>query len=139
MSSAEKFYIGVKALICTNDACLLLKRVKPERVYWDLPGGRMGDETLRETLDREIKEEVIGLPQYIVEKMLDVYPLVQRVPDGTKLLFVVFKVMVEPFTPSLSSEHTEAVWVTKEGLAQIPREELEPHFELVRKTLDELR
>ena len=59
---------AMKALIGREGKLLVVKQTIGEKIYWDLPGGRMEHgETPLETLKREVKEEtglevVVGKP-----------------------------------------------------------------------------
>lgn len=49
----------VRAIIIRNDKILLIKRIKPNLVYWIIPGGAVENyETDKEALIRECREEL---------------------------------------------------------------------------------
>jgi ADP-ribose pyrophosphatase YjhB (NUDIX family) len=54
----KTFYVGVKGLIINDGKVLLVRGETTGRDFWDTPGGRMDDdETITQTLDRELREE----------------------------------------------------------------------------------
>jgi ADP-ribose pyrophosphatase YjhB (NUDIX family) len=56
----QNFLVSVKAVIFKKDKILILKKITgSEEILYDLPGGRINDsESIEETLERELKEEV---------------------------------------------------------------------------------
>ncbi len=128
------FYVGVKAAVCVGDKCVVLLKKRPERTYWDIPGGRVGNETLLEALEREVREELPGIGNYSVEGLIDAYALERDVPDGNRLAFVVYKVVAEPFELLHSDEHVEARLLTQDEVRTLEEEtgiELAPHTKAV--------
>lgn len=59
MSKEQLYFIGAKALIQNSSgAVLLLSVTRPDRTYWDLPGGRINEgESAEQALSREVEEE----------------------------------------------------------------------------------
>lgn len=133
------FYIGVKAAIFVDNKCLIVKNERSDRPFWDLPGGRMEEaESVEQTLDRELREELPSLKSYRVERLLGYYPHRKNWADDRGLFFIVFKVVAEPFDVRLSGEHTDYRWVRKDeletlkdGLFAIP-----PHYDAILKAFD---
>ncbi len=112
----DSFHIGVKALIVNQEKkILLLERDHPtQKMYWDIPGGRLhkGD-SLIDTLLREIKEE-IGL-----DDLKEIHPFTMaltniRIPSqegSVGLIFAIYHCDISfPFIPILSSEHVNFGW-----------------------------
>ncbi len=60
----RQFYVGVKALVTDSKGNVLVLRKVPRkpshrwRPFWDLPGGKMKGNSIRNTLIREVREEL---------------------------------------------------------------------------------
>lgn len=110
-------HVGVKGVICVGDKCLVLKRNDGTLLYWDAPGGRVDDdESLKETLTRELSEELPCLKSYSIGKVVDAYRLGKNIKDGRGLVFVFYRVDAEPFEVELTDVHEGFVWVGKEDV-----------------------
>ncbi len=113
----KSFNIGVKAIIVRDSSILLLKRVKNDGYYWDMPGGRIdGDESFEEALERELIEEIGGISDIKVGKLTSVYRLPFDVENAHGLVLIFFKVSAKIFKIILSNEHAEYKWVRREEL-----------------------
>jgi 8-oxo-dGTP pyrophosphatase MutT (NUDIX family) len=111
----KDFYVGVKGVVRVGDKCLVLRRVDGERVYWDIPGGRIDDnETLEMALRRELGEEAGLHENYLIKNLLHAYRLGRDLVDGRGLVLVFYRVDADDFTVAISDEHTEYRWVTRE-------------------------
>lgn len=111
------FHLGVKALIrnSNNEILLLERNPKFNKIYWDLPGGRLKKgESLIETLNREVKEE-LG-----IDNLDHIQPFMTVVTDirikldqnDVGLIFSIFLCDVKHrFSPQLSDEHISYKWV----------------------------
>lgn len=113
----DSFHIGAKALIFNNEnKVLLLERDHPiKKIYWDIPGGRVQkDESIRETLLRELREE-IGLETSEAFHPFGMFLTDIRIPvqDGSVgLIFSIFKChLSNKFSPILSKEHINFEWL----------------------------
>jgi 8-oxo-dGTP pyrophosphatase MutT (NUDIX family) len=114
----DSFHIGAKAIIFNNeDKVLLLERDHPvKKLYWDLPGGRVQkDESINETLLRELKEEV-GLETSSIFHPFGMFLTNIRIPiegGSIGLIFSIFKChLANKFHPVLSQEHINFEWLT---------------------------
>ena len=129
--------VGVKGIVCTEDGCLVLKS---ENGYWDIPGGRIGgEETIEETLHRELKEELPSIGGYKFGNIVHAFRLSKNIIDGKGLVLLFYKVEAEKFDVALSSEHQGYRWVTKDTLhelrnADIPIES--GYYEAIRRVLE---
>lgn len=118
------FHLGVKALIQNNRGKFLILNVNQEKFknpkpqgYWDLPGGRvMDDETIEETLFRELEEET-GITTLNSFKPLDTIVSNIEIPlkDDFKagLILTIYACTLHKSGPIiLSSEHTDFAWAS---------------------------
>ena len=108
------FNVGIKGVIQAGDKILLVHGGK-DRSFWDTPGGRMDDdETVEQTLRRELQEELPGIENIEVHEIL----YANRIPGlalGDKGLFLVwYRVTADfPYGVHLSDEHESYKWCTK--------------------------
>lgn len=112
-----KFNVGVKAIIEHEGKVLLLRK----NDFWDTPGGRIdGDETTEATLHRELVEELPGIVNVRVGKLLHVVRL-PGMPFGDHGLFLVWYQVTANFPNGvqLSDEHQEYRWCTREEVAEL--------------------
>lgn len=112
------FHLGVKALVrCQEGKILLLERHhQSQKIYWDIPGGRLHrGESLKETLLREVEEET-GLKEIETIQPYDMILTDIRIPfenDNVGLIFSIFLCnILVPFHPKLSDEHKNFDWFT---------------------------
>lgn len=108
----KKFYVGVKGIIKQNDQVLVLKKNEGEG-FWEVCGGRIdGDETIEQTLQRELAEELPGIKNVKLASLLGAHRLPKDIDGDTSLTLLYYQVeatLPEPIV--LSSEHTEYRWV----------------------------
>ncbi len=114
----KKFFVGVKAIIYVPGQGVLL--LKHEKGFWDVPGGRIdGDETIQQTLTREVSEELPGATLKSIDKLENAFRLQKDIVDDTSLVLLYYLVEVNlPNEIELSDEHTEYLWV--KNRQQIP-------------------
>ena len=117
--------VGVKVIIKNNNGdILLLKRTSQfllpadSEESWDIPGGRIeSDESLRDALAREVKEEISidldGNPELLVAQ--DIF--VQSRDLHVVRLTYTHKQPVDSLT--LSDEHSEYKWFSKDELQNV--------------------
>ena len=116
----KEFNVGVKGVIRVGDKCLVLKCVRGENQYWDIPGGRIDDnERIEETLKRELSEELPTLGEYHVGSILNAFRLSHDLKDGKGLMLLFYRVDAKPFEVTVSDEHFDFVWVTKDTLGDL--------------------
>ena len=132
--------VGIKALLIVEGKCLIVKRVEPTHEYWDVPGGRIDDnETLMETLARELGEELPSLKNYTVENIVGAYRFRKNITNDRGLVLIFYKVIAPSFDVVLSEEHTEYIWVGKNELPKFYEEgfPIEPDLrKMVEKVLE---
>ena len=103
-----------------GDSVLVLKKGSGDGAYWDIPGGRIDDnETLEDTLKRELREELPSLGEYKIGDVVSAYRLSKNIDDDRALVLIFYRIDAEPFEVVLSDEHTAYRWVTKETLPEL--------------------
>ncbi len=113
-------YVGVKGIVKVGDSVLVLKKGSGDSAYWDIPGGRIDDnETLEETLKRELSEELPSLRGYKIGDVVSAYRLSKNIDDDKALVLIFYRVEAENFEVTLSEEHAAFQWVTKQTLPEL--------------------
>lgn len=79
--------------------------------YWDLPGGRIGDESVSGALAREIKEET-GAEGVAIGELFDV-GLAKFRPHGNRLVIVTYACRMPVCEIKLGEEHSEYKWFSR--------------------------
>lgn len=118
--SIQRFNVGVKAAIIKDNKLLLVKHAT--KGFWDVPGGRIdGDESIQETLRRELAEELPGSTVDGIAKAVCAYRVPDlRFDDGSGLVLLVYRADVTvPDELPVSSEHSEAKWATYDEAMEI--------------------
>ncbi len=118
--SEKLFNVGVKAIIKRKDKVLIVHNTKG---YWILPGGRIdGEETIEQTLRRELSEELPNIMSVQFGEILHVGRVQQDIKENISLLLVFYQVIAEfeGVDPVMGAEIDEYKWATKdEALAVI--------------------
>jgi len=118
--SMKLFQVGVKGVIQDERGVLLLKTNQERGSRWEFPGGRIdGNETLEDTIRRELAEELPGSELRTVMKTLGVHRLQRDILEDVSLILVFL--LVEATLPDqiiLSDEHVSHMWVS--SLADVP-------------------
>lgn len=119
--SLKLFYVGIKGLIKQNEEVLLLKsQDQTGKKYWDIPGGRMNEgEEIQQTLERELKEELLTIQNIEVGSLIQAYKLPHNLHDGSGLMLLFFTVKADLPTIALSHEHSGYAWIGKDEVAQL--------------------
>lgn len=112
----KKFNVGVKAVIIKDDKVLVVKTNYGDN-FWEVPGGRIdNDETIMETLDRELHEELPNIQNIKVGELVYAHRVDHDIAEDLGLVLLFFRVEAG-FTddkPTLSDEHLDWKWATKE-------------------------
>lgn len=114
------FNVGVKAII-EHDGKILLLHGGDGRDFWEGPGGRIDDdETIGQTLRRELEEELPGIANIRIGQILHAL----RLPGmklGDKGLFLVwYHVQAEfPDGVKLSDEHETYLWCSQQEVHEL--------------------
>lgn len=113
-------HVGIKGIVCVDDACLVLQNGSGADAYWDVPGGRVDDdESLLETLTRELREELPSIKEFSIGEVVGAYRLPKNIVDNHGLVLIFYKVDAESFEVTLSNEHTGYRWVTRETVSEL--------------------
>ena len=116
MESSSVNAVGIWFYSLSTERYLYLLRNDPRHPgTWGLPGGKVdAGETLIQTIQRECKEEMGFLPEYI-----KLVPIEKFTSSDGKFVYHTFFCSVEgEFTPSLNDEHVGWAWI---GSGQWPK------------------
>lgn len=120
----EQFYIGIKGLVYNSKGEILIVRKIPPgdakfEPYWEIPGGRMERETVQQTFEREINEE-LGIGALERQELYAVAVANFKINhDKDNLFFVIFSCrMSDGIELKLSDEHDQFKWIKP---SEVPR------------------
>ena len=101
--------VGIWFYAQSTSRYLYLVRNDPKHPdNWGLPGGKQeAGESLLQTLERECKEELGSMPEYIKLVPLEKFTS----PDGGFEYHTFFCIVENEFTPVLNDEHNGYAWV----------------------------
>lgn len=110
----KSFHVGIKGVVRRKDGAVLLLKKNSEQPFWEIPGGRIdGDESIEETLTRELQEELPGTTDVKVQRILCAHRLPKDIKPDLSLMLLYFEVSASVPEPiKLSEEHTDFRWVT---------------------------
>ena len=110
----KTFHVGIKSIIVNDNKVLLLKRYDNSK-FWDVPGGRIDEnESIDQTLVRELKEEVKNAENINIIEILSTWRLHKDILPDISLVLIFFKVGADFGTaPELSEEHVDWKLATK--------------------------
>ncbi len=112
--SEKLFNVGVKAIIQKGDKYLIVRNAKD---FWEVPGGRMdGNETIEETLRRELAKECPNIKDVQIHELLDAVRVHKDIKENVSLVLIFYRVTAnfDGGEPQLSHEHTEYRWLSRE-------------------------
>jgi ADP-ribose pyrophosphatase YjhB (NUDIX family) len=111
------YQVGIKGIIFNSNKKVLVL-LKKHKQIWDVPGGRTSHrETLLESLDRELKEEILNLKEYKVIKLLDASKI-----EKANLILIYYKVEANLEEINLSEEHGLYRWISYEDIDNLEKE-----------------
>jgi ADP-ribose pyrophosphatase YjhB (NUDIX family) len=124
----KKFYVGVKGIVREKGKGILI--LQHTEGHWDTPGGRMdGNETIEDTLHRELGEEVPGIADIEMHDILGAFRIPRDIDGDTSLVLIHYLVDAKVPDPiQLSHEHQKAIWVTER--MELP-EGMNPEFRTI--------
>ena len=112
-----KIYLHQKAVILNNESKFLVLKALYKGFKWDLPGGALEFPELNDVaLKREVKEETGLEIENIVP--LDIQTSYNKEQDDY-VIFIGYKCVTLPGEITVSSEHSEYAWVTKNEFLQM--------------------
>ncbi len=128
-------YVGIKGIIMQDNKVLVLKckDILRNRLYWDLPGGRMEDgETIVDALQRELHEELPVIKNIQIHNLIAASKLPHKVADGQGLVLLIYKVTADLPSVVLSNEHIGYKWVNRDEITLLSNEaELSGEFQKI--------
>lgn len=111
------YQVGVKGIIF-NSSKKVLVLLKKKIQKWDVPGGRIiKGETLLESLDRELKEEIVNLKEYKVVKAFNASKI-----EAADLVLIYYKIEADLKEVELSEEHELYRWISYEDIDNLEKE-----------------
>lgn len=118
-SSDDLFFLGVKVILKNRqDQILLLKVQKSDESFWELPGGRVQKgETEVQAVYRELLEEtgIVNIQNLqSIGLVRSFYRLKTFDQQDVGLIFSFFQATVDSSDVTLSPDHTDFVWVSRQ-------------------------
>jgi 8-oxo-dGTP diphosphatase len=111
------YQVGVKGIIF-NSSKRVLVLLKKKIQKWDVPGGRIiKGETLLESLDRELKEEIVNLKEYKVIRAFNASKI-----EAADLVLIYYKIEADLEEVELSEEHELYRWISYEDIDNLEKE-----------------
>ncbi len=129
--------IKVNGVLIHNNKILLIKRKPEDGGFWQTVTGTLEEgETLKDTLVREIEEEV-GIKENNIQEISDFVYRFNWDKKGWCQTDYVFAVLVDTDKVVLSHEHTDFVWLDPEEA--IERVKTQGNKEAIKKVLEWLK
>lgn len=123
MNIPQNFHIAIKAIIIKDGKALVLKETSRYKGF-DLPGGKIDqNESIQEALKRELHEE-LGLKEFQMGELLHVYERTDYKKEGISLMLIFYKVDADDFEITLSEEHTEYKWISKQEVLEMAEKKM---------------
>lgn len=111
------YQVGVKGIIFNSEKKVLVLFKKAIQ-KWDIPGGRIRQgETLLESLDRELKEEILNLKNYQTIRLLNASKI-----EKANLVLIYYKIEADIKEIQLSEEHESYRWISHEDIDNLENE-----------------
>jgi 8-oxo-dGTP diphosphatase len=123
MNIPQNFHIAVKAIIVKDGKALVLKEESRFKGF-DLPGGKIDEnESIEKALKRELHEE-LGLKEFKMGDMVHVHERIDYKKEGINLMQVFYQVFTGDFEITLSKEHNEYRWISKQDVAEMAKNKM---------------
>lgn len=101
-------------MIIRDGKVLVLRANKAveRRDIWEMPGGRIDDdETIEQTLNRELLEELPNIKNVQIHEILHAFRLPWNIDDDKSLFLTFYKVSADfEGDPQISEEHVDWKW-----------------------------
>jgi len=111
------YQVGIKGMIFNSDRKVLVV-LKKKIQKWDIPGGRTAEgETILQTLDRELKEEILNLKEYKVIRAFNASKI-----EDANLVLIYYKIEADLKEIELSEEHETYRWISYEDIDNLEKE-----------------
>lgn len=109
----KSFHVGIKGVVRREDGSVLLLQKNGEKGFWEVPGGRIDDdEDIEATLRRELEEELPGISEVKIGRLLCAHRLPHDIGDNLGLMLLYFEVTATlPDPIQISEEHIASQWV----------------------------
>lgn len=119
----KTFFVGVKGVVVKDGKVLILKGGEG-RDFWEVPGGRIdGDESLHQTLTRELLEEVPNIKNIQIGQVLDAFRVHRDIKGEVSLTLIFFEVRADfEGDPEISEEHIAWKWADREEALSLVQE-----------------
>ena len=116
----KNFNVGIKGVVTNQNGGVLLLKKNQQKPFWEVPGGRIDDdESIEQTLEREIQEELTGSSNFTIVQILCAHSLPHDIADGLSLMLIYYQISIKlPDPIQISDEHSEYMWVS--SLDQVP-------------------
>lgn len=117
----KNFFVGVKGVIFDSENRILVIKRSGPKGFWELPGGRIDDdETIKETLKRELKEELPNIKLIKIGSIINAHRTDFDLKDNLGLVLLFYVVEAEfKGEITLSEEHADYKWVSIDSALKI--------------------
>lgn len=116
----QLYQVTIKGVLVNpkTKKALVLLRNNGEIEFWDLPGGRTEPgELIEETLKRELKEELLNLKEYVIDKIFYSFKI-----EHAQLILICYRIELDLEKVELSDEHKGYRWISFEEIDLLEKE-----------------
>jgi 8-oxo-dGTP diphosphatase len=133
--AVKTFYVGIKGVIVKDGKVLVLRpnAAQGRHDNWEVPGGRIDDdESIEQTLNRELLEEVPNIKNVRIREILHAFRLNKDI-EGDKSLFLVYYRVTADFDgdPQISDEHVDWKWIDLNEAKELMPEQMLPAIQRI--------
>lgn len=135
----KHFFVGIKAVIRDKEGKILLLKDSSKKDFWDVPGGRIDEnETIQETLKRELDEELPDHGPVRVGNLLNAYRVPGSIKDDLGLLLLFYEVNVSfPAGIQLSGEHNDYKWLSLDDAQKLASDAVQSTIDVLLADADD--